>query len=191
MNIDISKYPISVFYSKVSVLEHSQFKEKILGLIDEYPEEIEGSKYFSKLDWKSSKDPEREWTKLASGFINSYNNVIGHGTGYSDPVIIDIWFQQYKKMNRHPWHIHGGQFVGVYYVELPEDAPKTQLVPSWDHSQIIDVDVKEGDILIFPSMLIHQAPTINTDTRKTIISWNLVYENPANYVMEKLDNERT
>jgi len=44
----------------------------------------------------------------------------------------------------------------------------------WDN-KVISVDVKEGDILIFPSMIIHRAPEVINDSRKTIISWNLVY----------------
>jgi len=185
MNIEIIKYPINVFYSKVSVREHSIFKEKILSVIDEYPEEIDNSA-FTKVDWKDVHEPDREWATLASSFIKPYLDIIGEGTGYRNPMIHQIWFQQYKKMNRHPWHLHSGQFVGVYYVELPKDAPKTQFVPSWNQSEIIDFDVKEGDIVVFPSMLLHQAPNINSDIRKTIISWNMMYDYPSKAVEERL-----
>lgn len=42
-----------------------------------------------------------------------------------------------------------------------------------NQTEIAEFDIKEGDILTFPSFVIHRAP-INTNThRKTIISWNM------------------
>jgi hypothetical protein len=34
-------------------------------------------------------------------------------------------------------------------------------------------DIKEGDVLIFPSNLVHRAPKIKNNLRKTIISFNI------------------
>jgi hypothetical protein len=188
MQIDVVKYPIDVFYCKLNVLDHVSIKKKLLDIIETYPEEKTQLGNFNKLDWVNSRDTKREWSKIASDVVTSYANVIGAAFGYCDPVIYDIWFQQYKKNHKHPWHLHGGQFVGVYYLELPDDAPRTQLIPSWNNDRVISVDTKEGDIILFPSMLVHQAPTIDTDTRKTIVSWNLVFDNISPDLTQKLDS---
>ena len=39
----------------------------------------------------------------------------------------------------------------------------------------ITIDAKEGDIVIFPSFIIHRAPKVQSDTRKTIVSFNLEF----------------
>jgi uncharacterized protein YbbC (DUF1343 family) len=40
----------------------------------------------------------------------------------------------------------------------------------------IVLDVKEGDIVMFPSYTIHRAPVIKNDIRKTIVSFNFVLD---------------
>jgi len=37
-------------------------------------------------------------------------------------------------------------------------------------------DVKEGDILFFPTFLVHRSPIIKSNLRKTIISSNISFE---------------
>ena len=184
--MNVIKYPVGAFYFKVSVDEHLQYKQSFLSMLDKHPEPTDMEKqFFSKIDWIYKND-EREWATLIGGLINKYNTLIGETVGYCCPEIHNIWFQQYKKSNIHPWHVHSGQFVGVYYVELPDDCPKTELVCPWDN-KVISVDVKEGDILIFPSMIIHRAPEVINDSRKTIISWNLVYNSFIPSLTEKLN----
>jgi hypothetical protein len=39
--------------------------------------------------------------------------------------------------------------------------------------QELEFDVTEGDILIFPSFVVHKAPKNNDVRIKTIISWNM------------------
>jgi hypothetical protein len=97
---------------------------------------------------------------------------------YKKAIIDKIWFQQYVNGNTHGWHTHGNNFTGVYYLELPNDAPKTQLVNPFSQTEIFEPDVKEGKIIIFPSYVIHRAPLVsNQNLRKTIISFNVDFEN--------------
>jgi hypothetical protein len=60
----------------------------------------------------------------------------------------------------------------VYYLDLPDHAPKTQLINPFNQEQIVMPDIKEGDILVFPSYVIHRAPKIKENINKTIISFN-------------------
>jgi hypothetical protein len=59
----------------------------------------------------------------------------------------------------------------VYYLDLPDGTPKTELIDPWSR-EVITMDVQEGDILTFPSFVIHRAPVNKTATPKTIISFN-------------------
>jgi hypothetical protein len=61
----------------------------------------------------------------------------------------------------------------VYYLELPTDGPKTVFKNPFNSEEIIYPDVKEGDILTFPSILEHCSPSNNSTHRKTIISFNI------------------
>ena len=62
--------------------------------------------------------------------------------------------------------------LDLHYLELPEGTPKTQIINPYNQKDIIEVDVKEGDLLTFPSYVLHKAPKNNSDKRKTIISFN-------------------
>jgi ectoine hydroxylase-related dioxygenase (phytanoyl-CoA dioxygenase family) len=60
----------------------------------------------------------------------------------------------------------------VYYLDLPKDTPRTQWINPTNLSEET-FDVAEGDIIIFPSWLIHRAPQNKSKEMKTIISWNI------------------
>ena len=181
MNLDVKICPITCSFSTVHVIEHSMIKEKILSMIDLIPSDNKNPN-ISKVDWFSSTEAERPWISYVKPILDSYMKVIGEATGYENATITDLWYQQYIEGNFHDWHIHGQQMVGVYYVELPEGSPKTELVPPFLHDTKIIPDINEGNILIFPSAIPHRAPTIKNG-RKTIISWNFHWEqnNPKTF----------
>lgn len=78
-----------------------------------------------------------------------------------------VWFQQYEQGSDFGWHEHGGHFAVILYVELPEMTESTEFL---NYGQF---NVKEGQVLFFPTFLLHRSPTIKSKLRKTIISVNL------------------
>ena len=93
--------------------------------------------------------------------------------GYDAFKIYNIWFQQYNEGSTHGWHIHTQcQWSNVYYLDMPEGSPQTQLINPWNQTEVITMDVKEGDVLTFPSFVIHRAPVNENTTTKTIVSFN-------------------
>lgn len=87
--------------------------------------------------------------------------------------ILNCWFQQYLKNDIHQFHFHGGSNISfVYYVELENKEESTEFYDIINKS-VFQSNVKEGDILIFPSHLPHRSPIIKTNNRKTIISCNI------------------
>ena len=69
----------------------------------------------------------------------------------------NFFYQQYKQAQYHGWHVHNCQFSGVYYLDMPKGTPKTEYRDPFT-DDIQELDVEEGDVVAFPSHLIHRAP---------------------------------
>ena len=125
----------------------------------------------SKLDWAVSTDFERPWVKeFLPYFIVTIGKILPEN-GYLGMDMKQIWFQQYLEGDRHGWHIHGDHYTGVYYLEYPKSAAKTQICSPYNlRSQKIE-GVEEGDMIIFPAHWIHRGLKNGKD-RKTIVSYN-------------------
>jgi hypothetical protein len=170
--------PFNNFIIKDNIKNHIILKPQILSCI-ERSRDTGISQYnttfddeVSKLDWDNSKDNNREWVKLFLPVLGQQLNSIANNMGFKEIIIRNLWYQQYVKNNKHGWHIHGSNCTGIYYLELPENAPRTQLVDPVTRN-VVSVDVCEGDLILFPSFTIHRAPIVESDLRKTIISFNI------------------
>ena len=127
----------------------------------------------SKTDWYDASNFQRDWVKyfiphLIDDVLDMYKNL-----GYDGYSINEIWFQQYNKGDSHGWHTHSANFTNVYYLQLPKSAPQTKIIHPYGQNKIEKINVHEGDILIFPSFVVHKAPLIYQDDQKTIISFNV------------------
>ena len=141
-------------------------KPNLLSLLnteDSYPN-------LSEVDWGQSSDFNRPWVKYILPHL-SYNltNLV-KSQNYSNIILENIWYQRYQQSNHHTWHIHSGHYTGVFYVEHPEGSPLTQLS---FNDKVIDLKASEGDIIIFPSLVVHRSPKNQSNNPKTIISFNL------------------
>mgnify|MGYP001157148246 FL=1 len=98
-----------------------------------------------------------------------------------NPVeFVEMWYQKYYNQVEHKTHCHG--FTGwssIIYVEFdPKVHQSTRFFSPfrqpWDCDvEVFQPEVKEGDMILFPSSLLHEAPVNRTDTRRTIISYNI------------------
>ena len=158
---------------------HGEIKDKLLDLINsQQSESVNDSKSLdlgeygdnvSRLDWSQSKNNSRPWVQyFLPHFERNYNEFVNE-LGYRSFKLKDMWFQQYEQDDTHGWHIHDDNYTGVYYLEMPT-GPKTQIL---NDGEIKDLQVQEGDMIIFPSFLVHRAPIISDNNRKTIISFNV------------------
>ena len=175
---------------KNKLKENSKIKKELLELIDKQKSgKLEqNDEYFtdsiSRVDWDKRHDTEREWVKLVGPYLQKHFTEEIKKIGLSKVQIFELWFQQYGKGDTHGWHVHGHNFTGVYYLEFEKNSPRTQIVEPLS-LKIIDVDVKQGDVIIFPSMFIHRAPPSKTTKRKTIVSFNF----SADYVEDNFLKE--
>ena len=157
--------------------KHSDLKYEILKLIDQAPAESvmasPAEVNISRTDWKHSSETTRKWVNylfndLMNHMLNSYQEL-----GFDNFTLGEIWFQQYYQASQHGWHIHGRNFTNVYYLELPNDAPRTELIVPYDKTSKLILDVNEGDTVVFPSFVLHRAPPNQSINRKTIVSFNV------------------
>jgi hypothetical protein len=173
-----------------SFKKHKEIKKQLLNLIQNnysenlYVKDDLYSQSISKLDWSMSSNFEREWVKLFKPYLQEHFNKCANILGYRTCHIKNLWFQQYTKNDTHAWHIHSDHYTGVYYLEFPKKSTKTEIV---DHfNKKTKINAKEGDIVIFPSFLVHRSPIIKHNVIKTIISFNIEFEGIYKGYMEKI-----
>ena len=89
------------------------------------------------------------------------------------------WFNQYYKNSGsdHPYHNHSSEknlndLTCIYYVELENKSLRTILKNPRTGKEVIPRS-KEGQILIFDATILHKSPRNYTDTRKSVISFNI------------------
>lgn len=159
---------------------HNKIKDKILRLMETHPEA-----YFIDHD----EDPEHvgpytDWDVQAEDRSDRYYQIFRNHAedaimqvvrdewGVEEAELSNYWFQQYTKNLLHGWHYHFGcLYHYIYYVELPKGTPPTlvRLPGGFEFTP----NVKEGDILIMPSIFEHTSPVNKSDKRKTVIAGNI------------------
>jgi len=180
----MQKHHMNSFYLVDKIEQHTVIKDKILSLIQDLPLEPprpvdwdHTADRVSKVDWRDSENMDRSWAKLFYPILRRKLQQMMHNVGYTGVNIGNLWFQQYIKSDFHKWHCHGETWVGIYYLELDTASPITEIRDPLSRENIITPDVVEGDIILFPSYVIHRAPEIHSDIRKTIISFNFTCGN--------------
>ena len=153
-----------IFKNKLQ--SHKSIKNKLLELI----KNTNTKKQFTGIshsDFNLSKDKNREYVNIFIENIKPILNKISNKIKTKDWQIDNIWFQQYLKNDLHDWHTHiGAHFTNIYFLELPKKEYATQILGYKTHN------IKEGDVLSFPAYFLHRSKKINTNIRKTIISFN-------------------
>ena len=189
-------------YQITDVTDHSVMKLDVLDLIDNMPSmQIETKGYYGKYDsiisntnWDDHSNVKSEiWPFfLTPGDQNTYINSIENKFPDRewDKWKVDIsWFNQYyaNSGSEHPWHHHSSKvresgqkdidhnFTNIYYVEL-DDKSLTTILKDPDTDEEIIPDVKEGQILTFGADILHRSPRNFTDSRKTVISFNVDFK---------------
>ena len=172
---------------------HKEIKEKLLSLINNsFSNHMQNDVYgddIQRLDWSKNLDYSREWVKYVKPKLEEHFNKCAQILNYEKCEVNGMWYQQYFKNDTHTWHIHGENYTGVYYLELPKNSPKTELLDQVNINNKITIQAIEGDIVIFPSFIIHRSPRIVSNTRKTIISFNLNFTKIKESILPFLNND--
>jgi hypothetical protein len=173
---------------------HSKIKKQLISLLKKTDSNFLESKndYFGdlihRLDWNNSTNFSRKWVEFLQPYLHKHLKNFANVLGYQDINFINLWFQQYNQNGKHGWHIHSENYTGVYYVKLSDNSAKTELINPFSQNQKIIIDAKEGDVVIFPSYVIHRAPTQEEKTNKIIISFNINFEFINPNLFKTIDN---
>jgi hypothetical protein len=165
MKIIETKAPIFIF-------KMPDMKEEILKVVGsmEINPIDDGEQKISNGDWYSGRKISRPYFDIIEPSIQNCIIEVSKKIKSNPIEIVNFWYQQYGHNDWHDWHHHGNcTFASVYYVELPEKTSTT-----FDYmGEEFQVDVEEGDYLVFPSYLRHCSKLNKTGKRKTIIAINL------------------
>lgn len=92
----------------------------------------------------------------------------------------EMWYQKYYKNIEHKTHCHGPTgWSSVIYVEFDPVVHASTMFYSpyrqpWNGNiDTFSPNINEGDMVLFPSSLLHEAPLNRSDTRRTVISYNI------------------
>lgn len=190
----MKKFKISTPCIISNLKDHKKLKDTLVSLIKDTKADFleDKNEYFGdlihKLDWKNSQDKSRKWVQFIQPHLQKYFNECANKLGYQTVNINNLWFQQYNKNGKHGWHIHGDNYTGVYYVKFSKKAARTELIDPFSQGKKIIINAKEGDIVIFPSYVIHRAAKQKDNSEKIIISFNFNFNFIEPYLFKKIDN---
>ena len=168
-------YRVPIHIGKLA--EHDRIRDRVLQHIegqDFKPYAVETS-YISRCDYESPDGVERAYLRFVRDPIQRHVKRVMRSYGYRSLRIYNFFFQQYETDSRHDWHVHlETQWVGVYYVELPRTTPRTEYLSMTEGTvkAVRTLPCREGDVVLFPSFVIHRAPPNPSRETKTIISFN-------------------
>ena len=173
IEIKTGDIPCCLYLSDVN--EHEVIKSKFLEFINKNSinsvlttsgDEIYNTDYFVQQHPSTN----NSYLDIIKDPLNNHNDALYKHLKYDHLPICTVWFQQYKKGNRHMWHRHRNCiFSNVYYIDMPENASRTTFRFL---GREFDVDVKEGQIITFPSFLEHCSKPSKSDGIKTVIGFN-------------------
>lgn len=127
--------------------------------------------------------------------VNEYLNSIGW-QGDSEFVIKNSWINLTDKGNSHGHHCHPGYTIsGTYYFRVSEEQgcisfnnpnpammhcqfPQSQASP-----QTVDIVPDDGDILLFPSWLMHTTRVNESNEQRVSVAFNLDYNGRDDVVL--------
>ncbi len=165
---------------QTQITDHSDIKEDVLDEINltEDIDDVHASKdSFARLDWSFSYNLRRPWVEYFLPVFRQQLSVFCKEFGYPTYDVDALWFQQYQEKDEHTWHIHSNHYTGVYYLEYQAGCGKTAIRSPYN-SEEMEMDVTEGDLIIFPAHWIHRGMP-NSKDRKTIISFNFNIRCPS------------
>lgn len=165
---------VKVPFFKYEVSNHLNIKNIILDDIARMGihSHIDNDQRISNTDWHLNVNIIRPYIEHIKLDITQVCKELKKYFEYKEEVkLSNYWFQQYSKGDYHSFHAHGqSSFSCVYYVNLQGNNPKTTFKINSEEFQI---DIKEGEILVFPGFLPHTSKENTSGDVKTVIAFNL------------------
>jgi hypothetical protein len=173
--MQIIKTNIDIPIFKITVHNHKIIKPLILKSIKDMGSYsfIDKNQRITNTDWHMGSGLVRLYYEHLGPVMENVCELIKQYFNYkaSNIRIFGYWYQQYFKGDYHTWHNHeNSNFSCVYYVDLNKNNPKTSFRINKNE---FEIEINEGEVLIFPGFLEHTSKENTSDYVKTIISFNL------------------
>lgn len=161
---------------KVAVTDWNVKKQQLLNLVDFDNSDFWSDEHFS--DYHHHK-------KVGCPYIQPFCEILDSELGEIVQVmgkginIHDLWAQRYAKSNYMAAHNHGGTgYSCVLYADFDQaQHTATRFIAPFNNfhtGSLLEYtpDVKEGELVLFPSVLMHDAAPNQSDKHRTIFSFN-------------------
>jgi|TARA_R110000803_G_scaffold210731_1_gene283459 hypothetical protein len=109
--------------------------------------------------------------------------LFGQSFQYQKLKIKDIWVVAYEQHDYQVPHQHGPlHWSGILYHDYVPEQPATVFIQPWHsfathgYTNLKSLETKEGDIVFFPSFLLHFCPTNPLKKIRKVVSWDLECE---------------
>ena len=167
-------HPFKVSLLHYSVPNWSSYKPILLESLPPY--ERDGDTVSTDYVDKSKSKYFDLFDEFIEPVLLQFKRDVGHAA-----YIRNVWTQRARKGDHHCPHNHGSNgWAAVLYADYNPDihsattfiSPFTEF-SSGDHMDFTP-DVKEGDIIFFPSQLLHYANPNTSDKERVIVSFNMM-----------------
>jgi len=171
---------------KISINDWDVKKNAVLDIIGDsnyYEDELSGNQL---TDFNYSRHglgrEYNDYSKSMWELLFPYIEPIIHhlGTELEPNFVPSMWSQKYYKFSRHDIHHHGQKgYSCILYIKYNVDVHKpTRFLSPFNNftsgsTTWFSPDVREGDLILFPSTILHESPTQTTDEERMILSFNL------------------
>lgn len=173
-------FRVSIFKGHVKNWQDN--KAELLSMLDDVKPYVEQESDFKTHHQKGIKPKyTKKLMEVLDGVFCDFEEVFPYAY-----EIQNVWCQRYKESEFHGIHNHGGLgYSMVFYAQFDSKCHRgTSFVApflNWltGNSIVYDADVEEGDVIFFPSMLLHECkPVKNNDKERIIFSLNMNVEEP-------------
>ena len=177
MNITADAFAFHIL--KCRLENHDEIKPQLLKLFEKEGGgelTLTGHESVTNQDWRSFSKTGEYW-KLLSPHLTPMLKSVSDFYAAEKIEVINYWFQQYEGSDFHGWHTHPSTMLNaVYIVEASGENEGTEF-----HylGEVLKTDAKEGDVVFWPSFLFHRSPEKTHKSRRSIVAFNLNFENFA------------
>lgn len=181
--------PFRLTFYQVSIKNWKEKKKKLLDLVDWNDVNCLTQEHFTDY-YKNMRNPDQrasytdDFVKILKEDLITFTQSVEKSEMNRfrrtfNMKVTNLWAQRYKSQNFMPPHTHEpAGFSAVLFAEFDNTehqatkfwAPFKNTIDAMDYRY--DPDVKEGDILFFPSFLMHYAEPNYSEKNRTIFSFN-------------------
>ena len=157
-----------------------EMKNRLIPLLDEYPERrIGGEKFLSNRHIRSKDFVEKFFKIISTELKELFASVQVNWSKSKKLTVVDAWSVKYNTGDYQRVHNHSSVGLsGILYVDVPQDAPFLDIIQPWnswvtDKTEISSVKFKEGGLVVFPSFIQHGTQPNESQKAKRVIAFDM------------------